>query len=79
MLRSIEVVIQGKNNEATRAYVVVTMDDDDVFVPIRQAMVNVEMREEVLERAKAEFESFRRKYRELTELAEWIRRRSSNW
>lgn len=62
--------IEGHNTPPVRAFVNVGTKQKGEFVGISIAMQNAETRDYVLENAIRELESFRRKYRHLSELAD---------
>ena len=70
IIRSVEVVVQG-SAEPVRAFVSVTTGKSATpYASVERVMVRADSRALLLERARAELETFRRKYRQLSELAE---------
>lgn len=70
IIRSVEVVVHG-SAEPVRAFVSVTTSKGATpYASVERVMVRADSRALLLERARAELETFRRKYRQLSELAE---------
>lgn len=71
VLRHVAVVIESEpEREPIRAFVVVQRPDEKQgYTSIHAAMYDDEFRRQVLDRAKAELKTFRRKYAEYQELA----------
>lgn len=72
LIRSITVDISRSNVEASRpirAFVSVREDDQQHYVGTVRAMGDAELRQQVLARALAELEAFRKRYAELSELS----------
>lgn len=72
LIRSIVIDVTHSNVEppkATRAYVSVQRESGRSYVATQTAMSDVELRRQVLDRAWAELEAFRRKYGDMQELA----------
>ena len=74
LIRSIEIVSVG-TSEPTRAFVSVSTSDEGnkrTYINIERAMSTAGTRDEVLSRALAELQAFKRKYEGLSELASII-------
>lgn len=71
LLRSVVVVVEGASEDTTptRAFVVVSTGDDDVFTSLHVAMADASMRAELVARALKELQTWQRKYQELKELS----------
>lgn len=71
LLHSVVVELEGPSGEATttRAFVVVTGERQNVYESVQVAMQDEDMRRQVLLRAWAELERWRKKYAELEDLA----------
>ena len=70
IIRSVEVVVEG-TSEPVRAFVSVTESRHAApYASIEHVMVRSDSRAILLDRARTELEAFRRKYRQLSELAE---------
>ena len=72
VLRSVVAIMPERPEMAkpTRAFVSIRADDGPAYIPIRRAMSDPEMRDQVLAGAMRELVSWRRRYTELQELAE---------
>ena len=68
LIRSVEVVVQ-ESTEPTRAFVYTVSDDDREYRSIGYVLRSSESREALLEQAKRELLSFKRKYQTLYELS----------
>jgi hypothetical protein len=69
IIRSVEVTVE-KSNEPTRAFVVTVSDDKREYQSIGYVLRDTSSREYLLEQAKRELTSFRRKYQNLFELSQ---------
>ena len=69
IIRSVEVVVEG-SPEPVRAFVSVTEREATPYVSVGRVMANVDSRAALLDRARAELDAFKRKYQQLTELAD---------
>lgn len=69
IIRSL-VVVHDENKEPVRAYVLVTpKDNDTTYMRVDAALSDTEYREQVLERAQKELESWRKRYEALLDYA----------
>lgn len=66
------VVIDNGDKTPRRAYVQVSFDDGRAYVDTVEALKDSDLRVQVLNRARAEMESFIRRYQELEELSDVI-------
>lgn len=72
MLRSLVITTTHSEQQAeSRAFVAIDIEErrHDVYVPISVAMSTLDMRAQVLERARRELSAFRQKYQDLSELS----------
>ncbi len=75
MLRSIHVVVEHDDSETvTRAFLPVTIEEPDneprqVYTSVQHALSEDELREQVIDEALRQLESWRRRWSEYTELA----------
>lgn len=71
LIRSIEVVMVGDNEEASsiRAFVSVERDNDRSFTSTAHALADDELRQQVIGQAWRELEAWRRRHAELIEFA----------
>lgn len=71
IIRSIEVVVEeAPKANPVRAYVSVVQGGSQAYTSVREAMSSEQLRKQVLMRALAELEAWRKRYAELVELAE---------
>ncbi len=70
MLRCLVVRTPEVEHKPVRAFVSVSLSDERSYVGTQEAMADPDMRGQVLAQALREMVSFRRRYRELEELAE---------
>ena len=71
LIRSITVDLSRSNlsDKPVRAFLNVTQGENRGYTPIARAMSDRDLRKQVIEKAYAELEAWRRRYAELTELA----------
>jgi hypothetical protein len=65
----VTVVPESRSSEPVRAFVNVRQQEDQSYVPIRVALSDEELRAEVLAQATRELVAWRRRHKEMTELA----------
>jgi len=70
LLRHIFVVDPAISPKPHRAFIVVTAEAGDAYQATRVVLSDAEMRAQVLQRAKAELDSWRRRYSDLKELSD---------
>lgn len=71
IIRSIDVVVEkAKAPKETRAFVSVVRDDDRSYTSTAHALSDKELRQQVVDEALRALEAWRKRYAELTELAD---------
>jgi hypothetical protein len=70
LIRHVQVVRSNGSGTYVRAFVVVEDAGGEAYQSIAKVMSNEQLRSQLLRRARAELETFRRKYRDLKELSD---------